>query len=276
MTSSSDIEKGRNEIRISQLPNGLRESAKQLVKELDTDGDGAIDAHEFAAAVTSLTKGRTQNRNLIKALVLLSFGALALIGSMFGVSIAAARLAKDTETGALGILQDKVTGSVVKTGEALIKDSTSVLDMATSQLQAMKKLVLMDGEVQFEIKGFARSTTGEQVMMNVEGGTITFDKEGILNATGTAKQMLELAEGLDNDGRRLSTKDYETIMSIDTSWLPDDSSYFKGMYLKGMQGPPGHIMKGPSDEMMKKGPPDEMMKDQSVASVGATKEHNNF
>jgi hypothetical protein len=167
MTSSSEIEKGRNEFRISQLPNGLRESAKQLVKELDTDGDGAIDAHEFAAAVTSLTKERSKNRNLVKVLVLLSVGALALIGSMFGVSIAAARLAKDTETGALGILQDKVTGSVVKTGEALIKDSTSVLDMATSQLQAMKKLVLMDGEVQFETKGFARSTTGLQVMMIV-------------------------------------------------------------------------------------------------------------
>jgi hypothetical protein len=92
--------------------------------------------------------------------------------------------------------------------------------------------------------------------------------------------MLELAEGLENDGRRLSRKNYETIMSIGTNQLLDASSY-----LKGMQGRPGNIMKGPSDAMMMKGSSDammmkgssdEMMKDQSVASVGAMKEHNNF
>merc|ERR1712238_227402 len=46
-------------------------------------------------------------------------------------------------------------------------------------------------------KGYSRSGSidGNQVMLLVEGGTITFDPEGIMDATGDAEDLLVFAYG---------------------------------------------------------------------------------
>jgi len=193
----------RSEVRLSQLPVNMHQSTMDLVKELDTDGDGAINVDEFVAAVTSLVKERSTNRNLTKVVTLLSVATFLLIGAMFGVSIVAARLAKDTQLGANGMLEDKHTGSVVKTGEALFEYKTNILDMNASQLMEVKKLTFLDGEMQFDVMGYAKSSAGDQVMMIVQGGTVTFDKKGISDATDSAKLLIDLALDMaDSDDRR--------------------------------------------------------------------------
>jgi len=209
----ADVEKVRGELLLSELPANMRKSAMHLVKQIDVDGDGAIDMNEFVAAVASLKNERSTNRNLTKAVTLLSVGTLLLIGAMFGVSIAAARLAKDTRVGANGMLEDKHSGSVMKTGEALFEDKTNILDMDASQLMNVKKVILLDGEMQFDVMGYAKSSAGDQVMMIVQGGTVTFDKEGISNATDSAKLLIDLAlDTTDSDDRRKLNMNHWTDM----------------------------------------------------------------
>ena len=184
-------------LRLSKLPEGLKESNLKLVKELDANGDGAIDMDEFVDAVHSLKKERSSNRNLSKVVSLLALATLLLIASIFGVSIAAAHYAKDTTIDDDGHFCDKNTGDVLQTSQASIwtDAGTNIMDLTTSQLIDANKIVLMDGNINFDIKGFSKSPSGDQLMLNVEGGTITYDMDGIMDATGDARKMLEFAIG---------------------------------------------------------------------------------
>jgi len=52
---------------------------------------------------------------------------------------------------------------------------------------------LTTGDVKFQIKGYARSKDAEEVKLLVQGGTITYDLEGIASATGDAEELLDFA-----------------------------------------------------------------------------------
>ena len=225
----------KNTIRVSQMPDTITSSEMDFVKKLDKDGDGAIDGKEFAKAAKSMKSDRASNQQLTKALIVLSVFTLLLIGAMFGVSIAAARLAKDTTTGANGVLESKTDGSLLKTGEALFEDRTYIADMTSLQLKAVKKLVLplTNGDVEFDVKGFAKS--GDKVLMIVEGGTITFDQEGISDSTGSAQLALDFAEvPTDVDGRRRMEETYaytlvtEYVKCQSCPIIPDDGVCLDG------------------------------------------------
>jgi len=68
--------------------------------------------------------------------------------------------------------------------------------MTANQLMRLKQLVLFEGNVRFHVKGHARTPSGDKVIVLVEGGTITYDAVGILNATGDARYMLDVAFGI--------------------------------------------------------------------------------
>uniref|UniRef100_A0A7S4QVI0 EF-hand domain-containing protein n=1 Tax=Ditylum brightwellii TaxID=49249 RepID=A0A7S4QVI0_9STRA len=189
-----------NEVRLSQLPQTMRKSALALAKEIDSNGDGAISVQEFAAAIELWKKDKASNRILTRTILVLGLVLLLLVGAIFGVSIAAAQLAKDTETSSTGVLQDKRTKSVVQTTGAmeLFYDGSSIATLPIRQLANIRQLILMGGELQFDVKGYARSPGNDRVTMIVEGGTITYDAEGIANATGDAKSLLDMATGGDS------------------------------------------------------------------------------
>ena len=90
----------------SELP----ESLGRMVSEFDEDGDGWIDDHEFGAALQNLKSSRTKNKALCRVIIGLSTAILVLIGSVFGVSIAAAYLAKDTKVDDNGVMQTNQLG----------------------------------------------------------------------------------------------------------------------------------------------------------------------
>jgi len=189
--------KASNVIRLSSLPESFGDN--KILEELDQDGDGVIDPIEFVQAVQSLQKERGSNRNLTKVVSLLSFAVLCLLVSIFGVSIAAAHYAKDTNIDDDGILRDKHTGNVIETNEAemWLDPNANILDMTTAQLVNTKNLVLLKGQMNLKIKGYAKSPSGDHLMLSTEGGRITFDKNGVLDATGDARVMIEFATGLD-------------------------------------------------------------------------------
>lgn len=188
---------------LSSIPPNCRESAKHLVKDLDADGDGCIDAAEFMAAIESLKDSRKQNRNLIKLVTVQLIAFLLLIGAIFGVSIVAARLAKDTTVDEdSGILESKDMKSAIKTGEAIEwTDLTDLVDSTNDELSKLKYIELEDGDLNFAIKGYARAASGDQVLLLVEGGTITFKQTiGLFNATGDALVLFEAAGRNFDDG----------------------------------------------------------------------------
>ena len=195
-------EKGQGgSIRVSDMPVALRGHMQELVKEFDADGDGRIDIKEFVEAIKSLRNSRKKNKNYVRIILGLSVAAVMLIGSIFGLSFVAANLSKDTSINGNGMLVDKHTGSGIATSEAIDWLDTEVtnlevVDMTANQLMHLKQLVLFEGNVRFHVKGHTRTPSGDKVIILVEGGTITYDAIGMLNATGDARDMLDVAFGI--------------------------------------------------------------------------------
>jgi hypothetical protein len=183
-------------IRLSDLPNAYKSSARNLVGQFDTNGDGCIDAEELSLAVEALKNSRKKNNYLSKIVVGLTIASFLLIGSIFGVSVAAARLAKDTKIDDdSGFLFTKDKNSVVKTGEAITwSTADNLVDLDNKDLLRMNYLSLKSANVHFHVKGHARSSSGDEVILLVEGGTLTFqDTLGLSNATGDARFLLQTA-----------------------------------------------------------------------------------
>jgi hypothetical protein len=194
-TNENDARKiGKMGIRISSLPQSLRETVATL--KLDQDGDGALDEEEVAMAVDSLASKIKHNAGLKKMVWGLAAFSFLLIGCVFGATIAAARLAKDTEVDPIsGIMFTKGGNQEVLRTEGVIIYSiaATVADMSNSELDTLKDVQLSGGDIKFQIKGYARSI--DLVKLLVEGGTITYDITGIVNATGDAKDLLEFVFG---------------------------------------------------------------------------------
>jgi len=212
--------KGSAGFRLSKLPSSLKADARKLVKELDADGDGAISIEEFATAINSLRDARFTNKNLTKVIIGLLFISALLIASMFGVSSAAARMAKDTNIDDNGTLYNKNSGKNVKMSQATAwSGKINIVDMTASELLDLKQIVLLDGKVNFAVNGYAVTPSGDEVMLLVEGGTVYYDNVGIFYATGNARNLLDIAFGVvDLDGndisRRLDTVICRRALSI--------------------------------------------------------------
>jgi len=197
-------DKDKDGFYASELPASLR----ALVKEFDEDGDGFIDNNEFIAAVNALQSSRSSNQQLRRIIIILVIFTFLLVGAMFGVSIAAARLAQDVSIDSSGVFRAKHTGSVVSTKEAIKwSDKTLIAEMNPQELANLKTLVFLNGDLQFDVKGYARTTDNTQVIILVEGGTMTWDKEGIVSATGNALDLLVIGFGVTESDRKLGLID---------------------------------------------------------------------
>ena len=190
-------------IRLSDLPASVRSSALNLVAELDADGDGFLDEGELATALNILQTSRNQNRSLTKIICGLLCSTLLLVGAVFGTSIAAANLSKDTNVDRHGRLNGKSTNSVVQTSEAVMWSADkNIVGMTNRELVHLKSIALFDGDLHFQVKGFARPPSpkagAEKVVLLVEGGMITYDKDGMADASGDALSLMSIAFGVNS------------------------------------------------------------------------------
>lgn len=202
-------------LRVFDLPESLRPSVRDLAIELDTNGDGVIDEEELVMAINNLKSTRDQNRNLTKIIGGLLGGMLLLSATVFGTSIAAAHLSKDTSIDSHGVLHDKHTGAVVQVSESIEWTPDKIIvDMNNRELGNLKKIALLNGDLQFQVKGYARHLSSEvedkKVILLVEGGTVTYDKEGVADAAGDALSLINAVLGVveiegteGNGGRKL-------------------------------------------------------------------------
>ena len=73
------------------------------------------------------------------------------------------------------------------------KNGVTIVDMTNEELKVLKHVILDGGSIEFAVRGYARSVENNQVGLIVEGGSLFFGEEGLVNATGVADTMLTLA-----------------------------------------------------------------------------------
>ena len=190
-----EAQQGKATIRISNLPHHVQASAKKI----DIDCDGALGAEDVATVINDLDKKTKANCLLRKAIVAFGVMGLLLIAGVFAVSITAARLSQniavDPTNGFAHAKGD--TNAVMKTAEAILYEDGSDFGSLSSneQLQSLKKIILDNGNISFTVNGYARAPFGGTVVLQVEGGTLTLDEVGIVDAHGDAKSLLEVVYG---------------------------------------------------------------------------------
>jgi hypothetical protein len=190
--------------RVSSLPAGLRDSVAKM--KLDKNGDGELDNEEIGQVVDNLAATHKVNKTLKMMVLGLCVFAVLLVACVFGASIAAARLSKDTDVDSLtGIMYakssngDETHSTIMKT-EAVVFQSVSVssntiMEKSNTQLKDLNEILLSDNDVKFQIKGYARAKDNTYITLLVEGGTLVFDIDGLASATGNAKILLDSAFG---------------------------------------------------------------------------------
>lgn len=192
----------RGGIRLSSLPNSIRSSVAMM--QISKDGSKEIGKSEIVRVIENLDNTTQSNKTLKTIVSSLCIFALLLVACTFGATITAARLTKDTEVDSVtGIMYAKQwTGdhshqTTMKTEEVVIyTENTKIIDMTNNELQVLKEIILgEDEDIKFQVKGYARSETKSQVGLLVQGGTIIYDEDGIVRATGDAKVLLDLAFG---------------------------------------------------------------------------------
>jgi len=173
---------------------------------------------------TTPTPTKNDDKNVNKTLMFivgsLSAVVVLLIGGVSGASIAVAHLTTSNQLAEVdahtGIMYSKESNedhshvTTMKTEDVVIySDTTNIVDMTNDELMNLKEILLTDGDVKFQIKGYARSKDNSQIGLLVQGGTIIYDNQGLASATGDAKVLLELAYGTvvvendEDDGFRL-------------------------------------------------------------------------
>jgi len=142
-----------------------------------------------------------------------------LIGGVSGASIAISHLTTNsqlTEVDALtGIMYSKESDNdhshltTMKTEDVVFySDTTNIIDMTNEELKTLKEIILTDGDVKFQIKGYARGKDNTQIGLLVQGGTIIYDTEGLASATGDARILLDLAYGVQEDEDGIELRRY--------------------------------------------------------------------
>jgi len=185
-----------NGIAIANLPPNLKVAVDEL--DLDANGDGQLDTGEIIMAVEHLAAKTKANTSLKKIVYVLCGFSVLLVAALFGASITAARLAKDTNIDPVtGIMYAKDSNSIMKTEEAKFRRAMNFALLSNQELDNLINFRLTQGDVKFQVKGYARSGDAavKEVMLLVDGGTITYDPEGIIDATGDAERLLTFAYG---------------------------------------------------------------------------------
>jgi len=139
----------------------------------------------------------TKKISLKMVIIGLLIASMLFFGGILTGSIVATYIVKGTETSGDGILQVKV-----KTQEAITWKKTPIVGMSNDELRELKYFALSseNGVASFHVKGYQKMIHNNTVCLLVEGGTITFDDDGVHGSTGEVNPYL--GEAVDETGRR--------------------------------------------------------------------------
>merc|ERR1712194_760708 len=156
----------------------------------DANGDGQLDTGEIIMAVEHLAAKTKANTSLKKIVYVLCGFSVVLVAALFGASIAAARLAKDTSIDPVtGIMYAKDSDSIMKTEEAKFRRSMNFALLSNQELDNLIDFRLTGGDVKFQVKGYARNTGDAERLLTFAYGNIT--EADSLMANGKRRRRLE-------------------------------------------------------------------------------------
>jgi len=170
------------------------------------DSEGNLDEKKTVAA---LSQTHNANKYLWTGAFVLVGVVVVLIAANIGISVAVARLTRQLNV-------DPVTGMatiagsddvVMKTSIAQYKEEDfSFHNAPIEYLSAVKTVEFNDGNVSFDVKGYARMSN--ETILLIEGGALIFDIIGLKNITGEAptQMMLSINDDMkssDLHGRKL-------------------------------------------------------------------------
>ena len=96
-------------------------------------------------------------------------------------------------------MNKKGTNSPIQTAPVEIRnEGVKINEMETNELDVLHEISLDDGAIKFEVKGYSKSLSKNQVALMVEGGSLIYGEEGLVAATGMAETMLNFVD-LDDD-----------------------------------------------------------------------------
>jgi hypothetical protein len=186
-------------IPISALPKTTRDSV--ITMDLDRDGNGELDVTELCVAFDDIEKKRLANKSMKRIIIAMVVSILLLTSCVFVASLTAGRISKQFDVNQnTGVVfsHDGKQHTILKTSEADLKQNdVSIVELSNDELGALKQIVLADGDIRFVVKGYSRDPFGTEVMILIEGGSIVYDKDGIIEANGFAKTAFEAAYGVD-------------------------------------------------------------------------------
>jgi len=172
----------------------FRDSVQAVIQnmKIDKDGDGTLDADELGTAFKNYHGTKKDNKNLRYLVVGLVLFSILLICCVFGASITAARLSKDTSVDHVsGIMYRKGSDSPIQTEPVAIRhEGVNINELETNELDVLHEISLDNGSVKFLVKGYAKSLHKNQVALMVDGGSLIFGEEGLVAVTGMAETMI--------------------------------------------------------------------------------------
>jgi len=232
-TTPTEDTRSKKEIRVSMLPADLRGPVKEM--KLDLDGDGAISIKELEVIIERLIATKGDNKSLRKWLIYMGIFSILLTCIIFGVSIAAARLSKETTVDPVtGIMSTKGTDQAIHTSPvSYYLETLDVVRMENDDLSALTDIILSKGAVELSVKGYSRSLVKNQVTFLVEGGTVLYGADGYVSATGTAATLLAFAAYSEDDinatssegVRRLQEGGFTALSQSQPWWIPQNTNW---------------------------------------------------
>jgi len=198
-------EESERGIQLSKMTPELQEQVEKL--GIDKDGDGKITGKEMEKLIESYLDTKKDNKFLRYLVTVLAIFSFLLTGCVFGASIAAARLSKDTTVDPVnGIMYAKGSATPIQTEPVAIRNNGVMINkMPKYDLDVLREISLDNGSIKFQVKGYAKSLENKQVTLIVEGGSLLYGDEGLVAATGMAETMLDFVypNDVDEEGRRL-------------------------------------------------------------------------
>ena len=167
-----------------------------------------LSSFSFSLSLYHIDRGtKKDNKNLRYSVVGLVLVSILLVCCVFGASITATRLSKDTSVDPVnGIMYAKGSATPIQTEPVAIRNNGVMINkMPTYNLDVLREISLDNGSIKFQVKGYAKSLEKKQVTLIVENGSLLYGDEGLVAATGMAETMLDFVypNDVDEEGRRL-------------------------------------------------------------------------
>jgi len=181
----------------------FKKASEAILNDWTVGKDGTLDAGDFVALVRSEQQQKKSNAKLRMVLLALALVILLLVGAIFGMSLWASEVSKETHTSSDGVMRS-TSGKTVLVGQA--KEKLKLFDL----VQASTNVLLSVDRLQLETtSGYDFIVSVQSIARNKDSLTI-FGSGGMrLEVTGQIATLVlpggesHVVKTHDANGRRL-------------------------------------------------------------------------